>query len=282
MPVMIFVWFRLALGTLWLGVQRRWVRLLYRHSPAEMVSLAQKLGLGVEAKAAFSQDHPGVVLFGSWMETELQRRQVGCITFTEELKQEGKKGSDKLLLPQPMSSMGIKFLFWAPQFDTYRVLILLSPHFFILEHPVPFCYSAICNTCTCRHNLWPLHSLYYSPCQKMAHLKPKLPFFIWNIVSACVCMIARTHSHTCISLFPLGPPDWVARVTYLTLCLVLLCWSSNYVDLGWRQSQDIVHRNILHGTICSTDFDVALKQILLPKWTLYWTPCTKRMALVWQ
>lgn len=98
----------------------------------------------------------------------------------------------------------------------------------------------------------------------------------------CVCMSARTHSHACISLLPLGPPDWVARVTYLTLCLVLLCWSSNYVDLGWRQSQDIVHRNILHGTICGTDFDVALKQILLPKWTLYWTPCTTRMALVLQ
>lgn len=128
MSVMIFVWFGLALGTLWFRVWRRWVRLLHRHSPAEMVSLAQKLRLGVKAKAAFSQDHPRVVLFGSWMKTELQWSQVGCITLTEEL----------------------------------------------------------------------------------------------------------------------------------TLCLVFLCWTSNYVDLWWRQSQDIVNRNIFHGTICSTDFDVAL------------------------
>lgn len=81
------------------------------------------------------------------------------------------------------------------------------------------------------------------------------------------------HSLACISLFSLGPPNWLARVTYLALCLVFLCGSSNYVDLGWRQSQDTVHRNILHGTVCGTDFDVALKQTLLPKWRYYWTPC---------
>lgn len=83
-------------------------------------------------------------------------------------------------------------------------------------------------------------------------------------------------------LVPLGLSTGVAGVTYLTLCLVFLCWSSNDVDLGWWQSQDIVHRDVLHGTVCSTDFDVALKQISLLKWTPYWTLCSTRMALVLQ
>lgn len=74
------------------------------------------------------------------------------------------------------------------------------------------------------------------------------------------------HSLACVALSSLGLPDWIASVTYLALCLVFLCGSSNYVDLGWRQSQDTVHRNILHGTICGTDFDVALKQTWLPQW----------------
>ena len=80
-------------------------------------------------------------------------------------------------------------------------------------------------------------------------------------VSLCMHVSACTHSHRHDSLLP-----W--RVTYLTVCLVFLCWSSNYVNLGWRQSQDIVNGNILCRTICSTDFDVALKQILLPQWIL--------------
>lgn len=103
----------------------------------------------------------------------------------------------------------------------------------------------------------------------MPHLRPELPFFLWKTVSAlylaCVCI----HAHA----FPYssqGLPGWAATITYLTLCLVFLCWTSNYVDLWWRQSQDIVNRNIFHGTICSTDFDVALKKIiLLPKLMLW-------------
>lgn len=127
-----------------------------------------------------------------------------------------------------------------------------------------------------------MHALVATTCNCLIlfiiHLPETVSFvtlsaFLWNTVTAsCTCEF-HMRSLACISLSSLGLPDWIARVTYLALCLVFLCGSSNYVDLGWRQSQNTVHRNILHGTVCSADFDVALKQTLLPKWMHYWTPC---------
>lgn len=178
---------------------------------------------------------------------------------------------------------GIKFLSLASQLDTYRVLILLSPYCFF---SVTCSILSFSNT-RCMHlQIQPMTTqfsfLFTLPENASSEIKNALLSLKHCLCSLCVCVCLHVHSDTCISLLPLGLPDWVARVTYLTLRLVFLCWSSNYVDLGWRQSQDIVHRNILHGTICGTDFDVALKQILLPKWTLYWTLRTTRMALVLQ
>lgn len=47
--------------------------------------------------------------------------------------------------------------------------------------------------------------------------------------------------------------------SHLALHLVLLCWPADDVDLGGGETQNVVHRDVLHGTVGSTDFDVALK-----------------------
>lgn len=69
---MVFIRLGLALGTLRLGSQGRWVRLLNRHCPPEVVPLAQEVRLGVKAEASFPQDHARVVLLGAGVEAKLQ------------------------------------------------------------------------------------------------------------------------------------------------------------------------------------------------------------------
>lgn len=64
-PLVVLVGLGLALRPLGLGVGGRWVRLLHRHGPAQVVALAQKFWLRVQPKAALAQDHARVVLLGA-------------------------------------------------------------------------------------------------------------------------------------------------------------------------------------------------------------------------
>lgn len=56
-PLMVLVRLGLALRPLRLGVGGRWVRLLHRHGPTQVIALAQKLWLGMQPEAALAKDH---------------------------------------------------------------------------------------------------------------------------------------------------------------------------------------------------------------------------------
>lgn len=83
-PLMVLVGLGLALGPLRLRVGRR-VGLLHRHGPAQMVPLAQKLRLCMQAEAALAQDQARVVLLGARTVAGLQHRQVCSIALAQEL-----------------------------------------------------------------------------------------------------------------------------------------------------------------------------------------------------
>lgn len=84
-PLMVLVGLRLALCPLGLRVRGRWVWLLHRHGPAQVVALAQKLRLSVQPETALAQDHARVILLGARAVAGLQCRQVCGVAFTQEL-----------------------------------------------------------------------------------------------------------------------------------------------------------------------------------------------------
>lgn len=81
--VLVRLW--LALGALGLGVGR-WIWLLHRHGPTQVVALAQEVRLRVQAEAALAQDHARVVLLGARAVAGLQCRQVCSVAFAQELQ----------------------------------------------------------------------------------------------------------------------------------------------------------------------------------------------------
>lgn len=90
-PLVVLVGLGLALRPLGLGVGGR-VGLLHRHGPAQVVALAQELGLRVQAEAALAQDHARVVLLRARAVAGLQRGQVRGVALAQELRRRQASG----------------------------------------------------------------------------------------------------------------------------------------------------------------------------------------------
>lgn len=100
----------------------------------------------------------------------------------------------------------------------------------------------------------------------MAHLKPKLPFFLWNIVSARVRAYECTHAFTCMHL--LAPPgaSWLSGKSYLldtvpgtSLLIVQLCRSGMATEPRHCTQKYPSSNHMRHRFWCGTETNITSK-----------------------